>query len=95
MLLGGQQAEWRVLPEHLHAPTSHSSEESGTKVSGRVQWVSTVHAHGHADAQDDQANGQRLHSFRSSNIPVIGYGQDTQHQHACSNHLQQEGTLII
>lgn len=90
-----QQLEGALLPEHFHAPASHSSEESGPQVPGRVQWVSTVHTHGDTDGQDDQANCQGLHSLRSSYILAISYGQYAKHQHTCSNHLQQKSTLVV
>lgn len=78
------------LPEDLHPPASHGSEEAGPQVPGRVERVAAVQPHGDADGHDDQADGQRLHAFGGTDVPAIHDGQDAEDQHACPHHLWEE-----
>lgn len=77
------------LPEDLHPPSCHSCEQSGSQVSGWVQGVATVQPHGHADGHDDQADGQRLDAFRSSDVSAVDDSKNAQNQHTCSHHLRE------
>lgn len=80
------------LPEHVHAPACHSCEEARAEVSSRVDGVSTVEPHGHADGQDDEADAQRLHAFRSADVLPVGDGQDAQDQSTGRNYLGNDKT---
>lgn len=78
------------LPEDLHPPACHGGEQPGPQVSGGVKRVAAVQSHRNADGHDDQANGQRLHTFGSSNVSPIDDSQDTQDQHTCPHHLHEK-----
>lgn len=77
------------LPENFHAPSSQSCEETGAKVSSRVDWIATVQTHGHSNACDDQANAQRLHALWSANILPVSDSQDAYDQCSGCNYLKQ------
>lgn len=100
-LEGGKQSQIggfspERLPEHVHAPPSHSREEARPKVSGRVDGVAAVQAHGHSDGHDDQADAQRLHSFWGADILLVSDGQDAQDECTGSNYLEKhEGGYSI
>lgn len=79
-----------MLPEDLHPPSCYSREQSRSQVSGRVQGVATVKSHRHTDGHDDQSDGQRLHTFRSSDVSTINDSEDTQNQHTCPHHLHEQ-----
>lgn len=64
------------LPEDLHPPAGHGGEQPGSQVSGRVKGVAAVQSHRNTDGHDDQTNGQRLHTFRSSDVSPIDDSQD-------------------
>lgn len=74
-------------PEHIHAPSSHRSEEPWAEVSCWVDWIATVQTHWHSDSHDDQADAQRLHALWSTNILLVSNGQDAQDQCSGCNHL--------
>ncbi len=78
------------LPEYIHAPSGHSCEEAWAEVSCRVDWISTVQTHGHSDGHDDQTDAQRLHAFRSTDIPPVSDGQDAQDQCPGCNYLKNK-----
>ena len=82
-------------PEHLEAPPSHGSEEPWPQVTGRVNGIAAVEAHGHADGEDGQADDQRLHAFRCSDVLLVGDCQDTQDQRRSTNHLGGRGILPV
>jgi len=64
----------RGVPEDLHAPAGHGGEQPRPQVPGRVQRVATVEAHGDAEGHGDQADGQRLHSLGSADVPAVHDG---------------------
>lgn len=79
------------LPEHAHAPPSHSREEPRPQVSGRVDGVAAVQAHGHGDGHDDQADAQRLHTSGGADVLLVSDGQDAQDEGTSSNYLEKQG----
>lgn len=71
----------RTVPEDLYTPASDEGEEAGRQVPGWVDGISCVHAQGHSNYEDEDANHQCLCPLQCWVVPLVRDSEETQLEH--------------
>lgn len=80
----------KLLPEHFSTPASNGCEETRPKVSGRVDSIARVEAHGSSNNKDDKANCESFQPRGNRIVVRIHDSQDTNNQGSSANELWKE-----
>lgn len=75
------------LREDTGSPACYRCEDSWAEVSGWVDGVAGVKAHGQANDQNHKANGEGLQSLRDGVVVRIHDSQDANYERGCSDDL--------
>ncbi|KAJ8540730.1 hypothetical protein ON010_g12497 [Phytophthora cinnamomi] len=80
--------------EDLGAPAGAEREQTRTKVARRVHGIARVHAEGHAQSHDHEAEGEgRAHGTRRA-VALVRDGVDAEHEHGRADELGVEGRVV-
>lgn len=83
----GQAGKGQHSREDFRAPACDGGEETGTKISGRVDSVAGVEAHGSANDQDHQAHSEGLQASGDRVVVGVHNGQHTHNERSCADEL--------
>lgn len=73
--------------EDFRAPACDGGEETGAEVSGRVDGIAGVEAHGSANDQDHQAHGEGLQASGDRVVVGVHNGQHTHDERSRADEL--------
>lgn len=76
------------LREDFRAPASQSSEKTRAKVTGRVDSIARIEAHGGPNDQDHKAHSEGFQASGDRVVIGVNNGQYTHDEGGCANELQ-------
>ncbi|KAJ8577886.1 hypothetical protein ON010_g1317 [Phytophthora cinnamomi] len=80
--------------EDLGAPAGAEREQTRTEVARRVHGIARVHAEGHAQSHDHEAEGERSAHGTGRTVALVRDGVDAEHQHGRADELGVEGRVV-
>lgn len=83
----------KLLPEHFGAPACNGCEETRPEVSGRVDSIARVEAHGSSNNKDNKANCESFQPRGNRVVEGIHDSQDTNNQGSSANELGEKKKL--
>lgn len=75
------------LRENPTSPAGYSGKKTWSKVSGRIDSIARIKAHGQTNDQNHKSHSERLQPLWDGVVVWIHDGQDANYQCCCANNL--------